>query len=767
VSLFISNPSRGGAAPQTAGDPIGVKAADPIRVSLRETASFVDLSSIQMGVGFAKTHAIGSDFFDKQLKRTKLSSVVPAGFFTSSPTMSCVAPNVTITKTSAGTQASSYFTSVDLGSDDPKSLMATATLSSTFNPSFANGDPDPMGPVLGLEVGPRRTAVYVFLLRDPISTNYVLRICGPSVNGVRLPDMQVLYGWNAAPSQYIILWSEEMGTVQVYADNAAGAGGIATATLLASIPMGDFQQFGAAGSVPAGGAADATVIYGVEGKLLNSVDVSQVSLATTVGFPFIDGARPGTFKTYLDSDVTMGFSGAVDPTRLTRGGAWFKTVGGDAAGAIVAAAGGYSRIWKKTPGTTFSIFRNEPCLAKSATDGFMVEFKTNISVSGGAGFSTGVALQLTDGQTLFQLDFFFDGAVHNIGLLKAGGNPTLPSDHITATAPIDYTLKTLRFVVNTRRNELALFDVADLTTPLFATAFVRGALPVAVTSGITFGHVISGATVGTLDIYSLKYSYFYQAWEFGDGDPVGADPAYAGGSAIFSGGPLSEAVMPGIMPLPYTAGGATGTTVGATDGWEIDCDGGETFIYTRSAVDLVDADRGGILEFSVRVSDGPPNTRTGAFGVLDDGLNAYLLSFVNTDSGRFVCIPLAAGAGQFQEYAGQVGLAAKVSYAIDWRQFNTYRLERRPRDGVYLYINNVQVLVLPDTARYSFPATQFGTAKICFGQLTDEGATSVWKFVRTFFGSGYEISTVLNKSSDEIRTELSNVRTTVVVSAGP
>jgi len=150
-------------------------------------------------------------------------------------------------------------------------------------------------------------------------------------------------------------------------------------------------------------------------------------------------------------------------------------------------------------------------------------------------------------------------------------------------------------------------------------------------------------------------------------------------------------------------------------------------------------------------------------------VNAYMLSFVETDAGKFVCIPLSSGFSGFQEYAGQVGEAAKLSVLIDWTEFHTYRLERRPRDGVYLFIDNnpVPALALLDSSRYSFPLAQFGgTPTVAFGAYSDEGGVSVWKFVRGFFGSGYELSTMLNQSEAELRESLNNTRATVVVTAG-
>lgn len=371
----------------------------------------------------------------------------------------------------------------------------------------------------------------------------------------------------------------------------------------------------------------------------------------------------------------------------------------------------------------------------------MLEFDVATETSGGSGFATGAAIQVMDGQTLFQIDFLYDGATRNVGLLKQGGNPSVPGDHFVAASPVDYTHKTLRLTVDPRRSVIELFDVADLLTPLASWTFDRMQLPASASTRIVVGLPVTSTTaVGTMDVYSVRYSYIYQAWESRDGD-------------------LPDAASPGF--LQSVVEGDPGSASFVDEELEIECAGGETLFYVRSA--LSDPDRGGVVEARVRVTNWHPGTRTGAMFVLDDGALSYIVSFVETDEGRFACVPLAANIGDYQEYAGESGLGAELSVKVDWTESHTYRLEHKPRDGVYLYIDGVLELSLPYSKRYEFPSSLFGSAVVGFGQYKDEGSTSVWSFFRTCFGSGFEVSTRLNFPDAEVVKRLNGAKVFVVV----
>lgn len=762
---LICNPSRGGIAPTVAGDPTGVKALDKIRASFRSVLSNVSFSSLRAEVGFSKTHALGADGrFDRQFSRTKLLSLLGATLSSPEATISVLPlDGLRITKTQANPQPSVFFTPIDQGGVT-KSAMISAVLRADVNPSYGV-DTDPMGPLLGMENGPRNTAVYVTLLDT--GTFKAVRVMGPSVGGVRVPDLYYPYDWGATHNQYIIFWNETLGQVEVWVDDTAGAGGFGKAELITAISIASFQQFGLGGTVPVGGAGDLTGVYGVEGKFSNSATIRSVAIATDAGSPVNAGARAGGWKSYLDSDVTMGFSGAVDPTRLDRGGAWFFDQANDVAGQLlINHAGGFCTLEKNTPLSSFSIFRDEPGFLRMATDGIMLEFKCNISTTGGSGFETGAAIAIWDGVSLYQLDFLYDGAVQNIGLLKDGGNPGDPNSHLLPATPVDFKFKTLRLVIDPGRATIDVFDVgASLSTPVATWTLNRSLLPMTNYAGISIGLPVSSTSaVGRFDIYSLKYSYIYNSWETRDAiAPTAATPVWNEASADMAIALAAPMGMPlGGLGPPSTPG----TASLESDGYHIICAGGETLVYNR--VTQLDATKGGAIEFSMKIDKWHPFTRTGAFAILDDALNAYMLSFVETDTGRYVCIPLAAGAGSYQEYAGRTGLGAKLSIPLDWTQEHIYRLERRPRDGVYLFVDDAPTpaIALPETARYSFPVSRFTESIAMFGHFTEEGGESVWRYVRTLFGVGYELSTALDITPVDMKTRLSNVRTTVVLSAG-
>jgi hypothetical protein len=770
LGLKIVNPSRGTADPSVLSESSGVRALNPIRFSVRDTTAFVKLSLLNTSIGFAKNHAIGADTFDRLLPRTNLGSLIKVPQFTSMPIINVVPPVVEIFKTAVDPQPSTYFTKVDVGSNQQRlSAMVAGTVSIINNPAFVSSDP--MGPVLGIEHGLRNTAVYVFMLLQ--GSNPVLRICGPKVQNVRVPDTLVPFNWQSVTFQLIIIWNETTQNVDIFTDSSEGSGAIANARLLTSVPISNFQSFEALGDTPVGGKNDITGIYGVEGAGLNAARISNISISTDVGSPLLAGSRPGSFVTHLDSDMTMGFNGSVDPTKDGSTGTWFIwPTNTDPVGHITPSPVGSCRLIKSTAGKNFFIYRKEPGFERinsPTVDGFLVEFKCNISTTGGTIFETDAAIVISDGTSIYQLDFLNDGSIRNLGLLKQNGSSNLPSDHLLGVRAIDWQFKRFRLAVTPRRGLIDLFDAENLTTPVATWSLDRNVLPLAslypqVSGGfIGIGFTNGGTAVGAFDVFDFRYSYIYEAYETRDLIlPSSADPPFTGVD-LASVGPLNFSVMPGVLPLPYSN---ASSIIVDPDGLIIPTSGGETAFFTRSG--NTDSDRGGAIEAFVQITKWRPSSRTGVFLILDDGLHAFLLSFIEVDTGRYVTVPLSDGADGFIETVGDIDNGLKLSYKIDWTEGHVYRLERRPLNGVYLFIDNnpTPSLVLSDTVRYSFPSTQLHTPSIGFGHMTDEGATSVWKFVRGQFGSGFEISTRLNQTEREIQTRLSNARTLVIVSAG-
>lgn len=226
------------------------------------------------------------------------------------------------------------------------------------------------------------------------------------------------------------------------------------------------------------------------------------------------------------------------------------------------------------------------------------------------------------------------------------------------------------------------------------------------------------------------------------------NPLYGGDGLALLGGGM------GILPICLSGGVGGGTDLASmVDGrLRIETGPGIEHIYERTI--SLDSQRGAIVEFSIQIVGFKPRSRSGYFVIIDDGLNAYALSFVDTEIGRFVGVPIRSGF-QMLEVVGTEGQAAKLSTLVDWTNQHVYRLERRPQDGVYLFIDNSPTpsLVIPDSLYIAYPASQFGGPKIAFGHLGEEGCISYTDFVRVALSEGYEIST--KKIATEVQLEQS------------
>jgi len=201
------------------------------------------------------------------------------------------------------------------------------------------------------------------------------------------------------------------------------------------------------------------------------------------------------------------------------------------------------------------------------------------------------------------------------------------------------------------------------------------------------------------------------------------------------------------------------------DQLEIECLAGETQVYYRSGE--FDIERGVILEAKLSFTDWKPKTRTGTFLVIDDGLKAYMLSFVETDIGKFVGVAVDAGSGSFVEEVGTDGEAASLSFKVDWSESHVYRIERRPLDGLYIFLDDAidPELVILDSARVDFPTSQFGEPVVAFGQFSREGSVSLWDHVHTMFGRGYEVSTRKIDPTETLEEEIAATQAIVVAFA--
>ncbi len=225
-----------------------------------------------------------------------------------------------------------------------------------------------------------------------------------------------------------------------------------------------------------------------------------------------------------------------------------------------------------------------------------------------------------------------------------------------------------------------------------------------------------------------------------------SNPLYGGDGLALLGGGM------GILPICLTGGLGGGTDLATMVNNQLRIETGPGIEHIYELTVALDNYRGAWVEFSIQIIGFKPRSRSGYFVIIDDGLNAYALSFVDTEIGRFVGVPVRSGFQMIEE-VGTEGQAASLSTLIDWTAPHIYRFERRPQDGLYLFIDNAPkpALVIPDSLRIPYPVTQFSGPKIAFGHLGEEGCISLTDFVRVGLSSGYEIST--KKTATEAQLE--------------
>jgi hypothetical protein len=742
----------------------------PVRFSVRDVDSYVVAGDLRVAVGYAQVHASGSQEFDEVLPRTLRTSVLSGAIdLDTQPTIALVGDGVRLTKTTAGNQRGTYATSIDAGTGVFDSSLVMADIRPN---NITNGG---RGAVLGMEYGPRNTGVYLFFERSAGIPR--ISLCGPADEaGTRVPNTQIAYDWSGL-QRYIIIWNETQGRVEVYSVQGE------TTNIVAFADISTFQTFTTGGSSTPrrGGQQDVTAFYGIEGNVGDQVTFGNVAVTMDVGFPIIGLARPGNFYTTRRSDETVRYEGG-DPTRLPVS-PWFKPddtffSNVDPNGVLSVLSTKAIRVTKTTSGTSFAVYREEPGFLSSDTNGFMVEgefFATTSQILGSR--ITGMGFMVFDGQSVFYVGLL-SGSARTAGLLRGGGSPGDLSDYVIPGTNLDWSSKVyFRLTVDPRRGVVELFG-SDLTAPLMSLPFVRGDFPSAADFGllaampfIAFGHTDDLPTQGSLDLSRLTYAHTFQSYAARDGDlPDDADPVWAASSSGFSSAPASPlsglALLGGgfgLLPLGLYVG--TGNPPGGTavieDGQLVlETDPSATRVYRRSAA--IDNERGAIIEARLQITSSKPRNRTGFFLIIDDALRAYMLSFVDTEIGKFVGICTRYGSDGHVEQVGTEGLAAKLSKKLRWDLPHTYRLERRPLDGLYLFVDGELAISIPDTERVDYPTSQFSAPTVAFGHISDEGCVSVIDFVNTAFSSGYEISIKKVETTEQLEQNVRDSQAVVV-----
>lgn len=754
----------------------------PVRLTVRDPDTYVSAALLHVSIGYAQTHGDGDVVFDADtgIPGTFMSASLPGPLDSTKADIQVAAEGIQITKTIAGLQRSVAFTPIEAGVG-----FKSAMVSAVVRPDIVTVGEE--GAILGMEHGPRNTGVYLFF--DDPGGGKQIRITGPAdAAGVRVPDRAVAFDWTAI-QRYIIIWNERMGVVELYSVTSSAT------TLVTTELIANFQQFDLDSGLPTvrqGGAGALTAVYGIEGASGDRVTIGSISITAQVAYPIVGISRPGQFETVRRTDESVRYTGG-DP-REVEISPWFGPPNSnifpssDAAGDVTVLDEG-ARLSKITAAGTYGFHREEPGLTGSSTDGYILDaefFATPTVLVGG--IMTGMGFIVHDGTTSLFLALLVIGGTRTVGLLNAGvdvttiGNYSIPITKVDWSSPVRFRLS-----VDPRRNKVDLYLASDIKTPVLSIPFNRSALPVPATLGLTgqppllaFGHVTDTFTAGSFELRNLKYSHTYQAWEGLDAalpnasptDPLWTpvtlgfqeiSPLYGGGGLYLLGGGFG----PSVLGYFFDLGSGPSATASITAGnqMQIVADPGETLTYQRGG--SFDIHRGVILEISLQITSHKPRARSGCFLIIDDGINAHMLSFVDTDIGKFAAVPVRSGLDGFVEVVGVDGDSEDLSFRIDWDEPHTYRFERRPVDGLYVFVDNNKepALVIPDRSNVDYPTTQFAAPTIAFGVRSGEGSISLWDYARVMFGSGYEVSFKLRNTTEELEENIRNSQVTVVASA--
>lgn len=751
----------------------------PVQMSLRDVDTDIQPSLIHIEAGWAQVRSNGEGEFVQDLPRTYRSNPGVDPLNPEIPDIDVVAGGVQVTIT-ADPQKSVYYTPIDAGAG-LRSAMMTVQMDPTLTPDSGEA-------VFGIEVNNRNTAVFVKLTEIGGDPKVVIQ--GPTVGGTPSPniviDSSAGHNWQtSADRRYLLVWNELDARVELYALESTGT------QVIQFVDISQFQEFDPTApgdsQSPVGSAGDFTSFYGVLGPVGDSVVIGNVSITQDVGFPIVGSARPGNFLTLRPSDEAIRYTGG-NPLNLSVSSWQDKDAGyltnPDPSASVALVGDAQSiRMTKQTPGTSFAFSREEPGFERSVTDGINVEgdlfaFASQLDNAR----VTGMGVLVWDGQTALFLHLL-GGGVQTLSLLRRGGNPDAADGYEPGNQEILWGGGTkFRLVADPRRNEVEVYVGDDLQTLALSRTFERADLPDGTELGIdsqppfiAFGHITQSDSAGSFELRNLQYSYYYQAYSPDTGllpDNVLTDPQWTlstsgfqefgplYGLSLFSGGHY------GLTPLGYFVQESSGAGGSSTieDGQLVTTtDPTETQIFFRSDNTPFGLDKGAIFEVKLAITDFKPRARSSVFMVIDDGLRSYMLSFVDTDVGKFAGVAVRAGLTSFIEDVGTDGDAESLSFRVDWTQPHVYRMEHRPLDGLYIYVDNELALAIPESKRVDYPSSQFLTPAIAFGHFTTEGAVSRVDHMRAMFSAGYDVSFRKIEGTAQLEQSILDAQSNIVV----
>lgn len=724
----------------------------PISFSLRDTESYVNPTSLNIAAGYAKIHGDGAAFFDRVVASTTRRGLL-SPLTNLEPILSLI-PNpppgeaVRIKKLSNSSERSTYFTSIPV--DNPRAFRSVV-VSILIRPVTVSEDAlttGATGPVLGLEMGPRNSAAYAFF--KIVSGVKKIMIAGPLVPGVAQTALaNVDYDWSTN-QRYSLIWNESRGAVHLFAGNN---------TLIASVNISSFPQFNSTTNPRHGTANDYVAVYGIEGLIDEEVEISGIAITDDVGFPLHGVSRPKSFITYLRAADFVRTTPGVD-LRKDLVSPWYDDnavhfEAPDEAGEIKPSQQ-YLQFARVTanPLRSVAVYREEPGFLIVNSHGYCVDlrfFGTNTLKDEE---SAGMGFVISDGFSVFRIGCFQYNSLRYLGILKVGGDDNLITDQYTMVYDWS-TPGRVRFLVDGKQNRIQVFAGTDLIDPIFERVLNRSEFPAPIDYGWTslipfigLGHFAATQTTGSFYLQEVDFSHYYQSWEAGDGKIPNDGALSIVWTKTVVGTPINNPANPVV------------------DFITIGCDGNDQLVYHRDAD--TDAFRGASVEFRVEVSSHEKFERTGDAIVIDDGLKSFVLTFTDSEEGKFACIAVRADLASFQEISGFDGDGPKFSFRIDWEQPHDYRMERRPFEGIYVFIDSdlTPSLFVPESLLPELPDTMYSTPTIAFGHfLTDAPSVAKWSYVRTFFSTGFEISFKKNLPDSTLKRDLFGSEAIILVEA--
>lgn len=730
---------------------INVKLLRPISFSIRDTESGIDPTTIHVASGYSRVYGRGTNYFDREIPATTRAGLTDPTT-TVEPLLSLLpgpapADAVVIENLTSAEERSVYFTRVPA---DDLSAFRNVMISGLITPVNVTNDPLILakGPVIGIEVGPRNSAVYVFF--KMVAGTRVVLITGPlDPGGPLVPATVVIYDWSFNP-RYSLIWNESRGQIQLFGNDNV---------LIAQVPLTSFPTFGDS-HVRHGTREEYVAVYGISGITNEAVQISSISFADDVGYPVRGLIKPNAYTTTLRAADLVKTTNGVDPRKdqlspwVDDNGVNFEPVDNLGLVRFNRDLTQFARL-TVTPPKSLAFYREEPGFLLSGNEGFCVDvafFGTSTLLDGDA---TGMGLAIHDGFTAFRLCCFQRDDVKYLGLLKVSGNETDLDDQFYTE--YDWASPgNIRFAVDGRSQTVRIYDHKDLGTPLLSVTLNRALFPAASVYGwdyvvpfIGVGHFETVEATGSMYLQGVVFSHLTRVWE------------------SFNGKVPDDHTLP--LPWANITTGTPGTPVSpVTEEFvEVTCAGSDTLVYKQTAV--TDSNRGASIEVRVAVSGNDKWERTGDAIILDDGTRSFVLSFTETEEGRFACLALRGITEAYQEISGFDGDGPLLSFPIDWRDPHTYRIERKPTEGTYIFVNEELKprIFWPDSKLSFIPDSIYTTPVVAFGHFLNKcPSTAKWYFVRTFFSTGFEVSFKKNETDSALKTDLFATESIVLVEAG-